>query len=55
MGGLFYSQAFGGNISDNSAWTQVIEWHNFMCVCPSVLSVVQFLLLRKLISVDSVN
>jgi len=34
MGSLMYSQGFGnvqgGKIADGTAWTQVVEWHNFM-------------------------
>jgi len=29
MGGVLYSQAFSGG-NANSAWRQVVEWHNFM-------------------------
>lgn len=30
LGGIMFSQAFGrGN---GSAWTQVVQWHNFMWV-----------------------
>jgi len=29
LGGLLFSQAFGGG-GNGSAWTQVVQWHNFM-------------------------